>query len=347
MMSKHKKLWARLGTAAILALTASGCVHAQTSPAAAQTRAIAADTDAAAETRWITLGTLGGPLPSATRGQPANALVRGDDAYLIDAGDGTAQQLAKAGIGLQPVRAVFLSHLHVDHTAGLGAIISLRWMTSGTGTLTIYGPKGTQELVDGLMAAMEPARAIGFGFTGAPPISSQQVRTVELADGEKISLGTMTVTVAENTHYTFEATNEPASDQAAPSHSLSYRFDTPDRSITYTGDTGPSEAVEQLARGSDMLVSEMIDFGGTMEIIRANNPNIPESVLAVLSKHLRDHHLTPQQAGEMAERAGVRQLVLTHLIGGKLMNEKTAEYRIAAAETFGGDIHVAEDLGEF
>jgi ribonuclease BN (tRNA processing enzyme) len=72
---------------------------------------------------FITLGTHGGPLPNAKRSEPANALVVDRAVYLVDAGDGAADQLAKAGLSLQALRAVFISHLHFDHTGGLFAVL--------------------------------------------------------------------------------------------------------------------------------------------------------------------------------------------------------------------------------
>ena len=78
---------------------------------------------------WVTLGTHGGPVPSAQRSQPANLLLEGDRAILVDAGDGAAGQLAKVGVPLPRLSAVFISHLHFDHTGGLPAIIGLRFQT--------------------------------------------------------------------------------------------------------------------------------------------------------------------------------------------------------------------------
>ena len=68
--------------------------------------------------RFVTLGTMGGPLPHAARSQPANVLVSDGNVYVIDAGDGAAGQLAQAGIALGDVDGIFLSHLHGDHLEG-------------------------------------------------------------------------------------------------------------------------------------------------------------------------------------------------------------------------------------
>lgn len=106
--------------------------------------AISADGDNDSN-QWITLGTMAGPVPNATHSQPANALLVGSNVYFVDAGDGAVGRLTTAGVSLRKARAVFLSHLHFDHIAGLPAIIALRWQTNAPDMLTIYGPPGTKQ----------------------------------------------------------------------------------------------------------------------------------------------------------------------------------------------------------
>jgi ribonuclease BN (tRNA processing enzyme) len=293
---------------------------------------------------FITLGTQGGPLPSAERSQPANVLVRGDDAYLVDAGDGTVQRLTGAGIRLNRVRAVFLSHLHWDHVAGLQAVLGLRYQTNAPGVLAVYGPPGTQRLVDGLVASMQPGSEAGYGIPGArrtPP--EDTVRVVELRDGGRVELPGIVVTAAENSHYSFA----PGSPEAERSKSLSLRFDVAGRSIVYTGDTGPSANVERLAAGADLLVSEMIDLAATIENVARNSPNMPAPQREAMVRHLAGHHLSPVQVGELASRAGVGRLVITHIVPGVMTGEQEAGYRQAIARSYRGPVEFADDLDRF
>ena len=130
---------------ALVALLAPSAAAAQSAPA----------------DHFVTLGTMGGPVPSLTRSQPANLLIRGKTAYLVDRGDGAVEQMTKAGVLLPQVRAAFLSHLHADHSGGLAAVLGLRNQTDICSVLTVYGPPGTKALVAGLVASMEPmARAM-------------------------------------------------------------------------------------------------------------------------------------------------------------------------------------------
>lgn len=87
----------------------------------------------AREDTFITLGTIGEPIPHPERSQPANALVRGEDVVLIDCGDGTAEQLARAGLRPGSIRAVFLSHLHRAGHGDRRRIASAAWGCSRDG----------------------------------------------------------------------------------------------------------------------------------------------------------------------------------------------------------------------
>jgi ribonuclease BN (tRNA processing enzyme) len=301
-------------------------------------------TQAQEASRWITLGTQGGPIPLKTRSQPANLLVTRDGDYLIDAGDGVSEQLAKATVSLAQVKAVVLSHLHFDHTAGLFGVISLRWQTNINSPLTIYGPPGTKQLVDGILSSMGPAVEAGYAYPGEVHRPFQPgITVVEIRDGANFDLGTTHVTAVKNTHYTFP----PGSADDARFQSLSFRFATPGRVIAYTGDTGVSPAVEKLVHGADLLVSEMIDYDGVVAEIRRESPNMPPAALAGIERHLRDHHLTPRQVGDLARSAGVKAVVITHLSGPELDGTRELDYIRGIGENFLGSAVIARDLDEF
>lgn len=294
--------------------------------------------------RWITLGTTGGPIASSDRSQPANLLLVGADAYLVDCGDGTVEQLAKAGVRLPQVRALVLSHLHFDHTAGLAAMIGLRFQTNVAESLVIYGPPGTRQLVDGLLASMKPAAEAGYGLPGAPssdPALGIEVR--ELDDGSAFQLGRVAVTTARNSHYSFA----PGSAPERRFQSFSFRFEAPDRSIVFTGDTGPSTAVERLARNADLLVSEMIDVPGTVANVRRNTPGMSDAALAGLQEHLSRHHLTSGQVGQLAARARVKAVVVTHIVAPAASAGDLLNYVAQISAPFDGGVVIAADLDAF
>ncbi len=307
------------------------------------TPAIAQD-DPPVVSQWITLGTKGGPLPDPARSQPANVLITHDGTWLVDSGDGAAQQLARAGIPLGAIDAVFISHLHFDHTAGLMGLLGLRWQTDVSSDLTIYGPPGTRAMMDGLLAAMLPTTQSGYGVPGSEIRAPDAgINVVELRDNSTLTIGTARVTARKNTHYSFAA----GSAEDAAYESLSFRFDLPDRDIVYTGDTGPSPAVAELARGADLLVVEMIDADRTVADIRRLSPNVPPQAFANLERHLREHHLTPTDVGALAAQAEVGAVVVTHLSGPNADGIEMLGYIGAIAAEYSGPVIIADDLERF
>lgn len=292
--------------------------------------------------RWTALGTAGGPVPTAERAEPSNLLTADGQRILVDAGDGTVNQMARIGLDLGAIDTVFISHLHLDHSGGLGAVIGLHWMNQFPRPLTIYGPPGTKTLVDGIVASMAAPAKIGFGLGTPPPAPQGSVRAVEIADGSRLTLGSLSVRAAGNTHFAHDG---PA--EAQPNVSLSYRFTLGKRAITYTGDTGPSSAVTALAKGSDLLVSEVIDLDRLIAGIRQRRPDATPEMLAGMQKHLSTHHLVPRDIGAMAADAGVGHVVLTHFaIPGPLSDSEPA-IREGIRQTFAGPLDLARDLSSY
>lgn len=295
-------------------------------------------------TRLITLGTRSGPTPMIGRAQSSNLLVVNGAQYLIDAGDGVTRRLIRLGTNFRTIEDVFITHPHSDHTGGLGALMGLIYDMTRTKPVNIYGPPGTAASVQGLLQFLTVSSEIRISDgTNATVVS-------KLFSGHDTGVGTIfqdanvRVTAVENTHFHFP----PGSPGYGKYKSYSYRFDTPDRSVVFTGDTGPSDAVTQLAKGADMLVSEAtnpIDEFKEGLIKSGRWPAMTPEEQAGMIRHHIEEHLLPEEIGKMAAGAGVKTVVLTHLQPSP--NNDYGRYVELVKKSFSGQILVAKDLMEF
>ena len=276
------------------------------------------------ESRVVILGTAGGPTPKPNRFPAAYALVVDDDVYLVDAGNGVAQQLARAGIGINRVRHIFISHHHSDHDADVGTVALLAWATNPQLPVTVWGPAP----IRAQMAAYREYARFDIDTRTADegrPDFDAITRVVEFhEEGLLLDDGKVKVRCVRNLHPPIR-------------ESYALRFDTPDRSVAFSGDTTYSPSVVALAKGADVLVHEVM-YLPALDALIASEPNAK-----TLREHLLASHSTPEQVGRVATEAGVGTLVLSHFVpGGPMVADQTwlAEVR----PHFSGRIVIAHDL---
>lgn len=299
------------------------------------------------QTRLVLLGTAGGPIVRTKRSQPAALLVVNRHAYLVDAGDGTAHRLAEAGYSAGDISLVFLTHLHLDHTAGLAALMAFHWAQQAPGVMQIYGPPGTAPLVAGALEFLSPGEELFASLLPQAPSMasiSEAHEIMPLADGPVYEDENVRVFAVENTHY---AIIPEALRTAHNWKSYAYRFETPDRVVVFTGDTGESQAVTDLARGADILVSEVLNIDAQMEQLHRTLPGLSDEQMQPLIEHMTRQHLSPEQVGLMANEAGVKTVVLTHISPGLDSETDMGIYAAGVREHFSGRVIVGRDLGVY
>ncbi len=321
----------------LMALATSGCSTANTLHTGAEvTPASPRAGPTVGPDRLVLLGTKGGPVADPERYEPASLLVINNRPYIVDAGAGTVHRLAEAGVEPADVRTIFLTHHHLDHTAGLTALLSLNWINTGLRgsaieTVDVYGPPATRELVAGVLSVLAVSERIFRGGIPGLPRAADRYRGHDTSPGEIYADANVTVTALENSHYSHD-TYGPGGRDA----SYAYRFDTAGGSIVFTGDTGPSENVVDLARGADILVSEVLN--------PERREGLPQAESAAgLSEHMMREHLTPLAVGQLAASAGVERLVLHH-ITGVLTPSARATTLAEIRKTFGGEVVFGSDL---
>ena len=262
-------------------------------------------------TRLITLGTSAGPPPRAHRAQSSNLLIVNGALYVVDAGDGVARRLAKAAINVREIGTVFITHHHDDHTAGLGTLLSVAWDQNRTKPINVYGPHRTVELVKAAVQYFTISAEIRIADGGRTVPIAQVFFGHDIGTGMVYQDANVKVTAVENSHFDFH--QGPASGKHK---SYAYRFETPDRVIVFTGDTGPSDAVTELAKSADLLVSETSSCQGRMqEMINDGRwQAMSPAEQAGIVRQMTQGHMTLDEIGKMAAIAKVKTVVLSHLI---------------------------------
>jgi len=304
--------------------------------------------DATRGVEILLLGTKGGPDLSRDHSEPATLLIVDGRPYLIDCGIGTMRRLLEAGVRSPEIRTIFLTHDHPAHALGLMDVlandVNRLHATGGrgaAGTFAIYGPPQTAPLV----AAAWSFIRIPYGIFAAEQLgggaltSPFRVHVID-HDGLVYEDDLIRVTAAENTHYRLLRAQD-----RGRMKSYAYRFETPGGVIVFTGDTGPSAAVERLASGADVLVSEVEDLDA---ITRAVPPppgagRGQERSAAALIEHLRSEHLPMDSLGALATRARVKAVLLHHYVPP----QDAATYVAGVKQSYAGPVFGGEDLARY
>ena len=263
----------------------------------------------------------------------------------MDAGPGVTRRLTRAGINIPDIDNIFITHAHADHTGGLGELLTAEYNFNRTKPVNIYGPLGTEALVKAIMQTLSIYSDLQI---------SDGRRTVPVAKvffghdkgtGAIYQDANVKVTAAENTHFNFP----PGTPAYGKYKSYAYRFEAPDRVVVFTGDTGPSTAVTELAKGADLLVSEVNSVEEYKErqikIGRWQSMTAEQQTASI--RHMSEEHLTPDEIGTMAARAGVKTVLLTHLPATADPKDEYKRFAEQVKKHFSGQVLVAKDLMEF
>lgn len=251
----------------------------------------------------------GGSLPTARRGLPALLVRRGGDRILVDCGEGTQRQLLRS-IGLTDVDEVFITHLHADHWLGIPGMLKTFDMRDRREPLTIHGPRGIKDLLDGVML---------YAGRTAYPLHVDELEPGEILERDGYEIEAVPVRHRGSAYgYVIEEYDRPGvfDPEAArargvkegPDFGRLQRGETvdgvspdevmgptrPGRKLTVSGDTAPCEALLEAAYGSDLLVHE-----ATFAIEDAERAH-------------QTGHSTAAQAAGLARDAEVRLLAINH-----------------------------------
>jgi ribonuclease BN (tRNA processing enzyme) len=244
----------------------------------------------------VLLGT-GTPVPDPDHSGPATAIVVGNNAYLVDFGPGVVRRaeaavLAKGVSALEPanLKVAFVTHLHSDHTAGYPDLILTGWTSGRSVPLEVYGPTGLKAMTEHILEAYS---------TDITTRTNPQGNQRAIADGWKVNAHEITPGVvykdANVTVTTFPTRHAM--------ESYGYRFETADRTIVISGDTGPTDETIKACSGCDVLVHE----AQPLELYA----KMPDR----LHSFVTSYHTTTEQLAVLATRAKPKLLVTYHTVG--------------------------------
>jgi ribonuclease BN (tRNA processing enzyme) len=226
------------------------------------------------------------------------------------------------------LRSIFITHHHPDHNIEYGPLLVIGWLQGMPLSVRAFGPPPLGQMTEDFLRAYRTTIDFWSEDMKLAPLVTVSVQEVSAAGP---------VTGDENVNVSAILVNHPPVKPA-----LGYRFDFRDRSIAFSGDTTPLEAVAQMAKGADVLVHEamfmsLVEAGARRSIADGRPINL-EAYMA----HMYAGHSPPEAVGRIAAEAGVKTLVLSHL--GPSSGVTDDEWRAPAAKYFKGEILVARDM---
>ena len=323
------KISRRKMLAGISALPLVMAADAQSPEAAVGAERVRAELKHAKGTKLVLLGTGAGPVPGRSRRMSSNVILSDGAAYLVDCGLGVTDQFACTGIPFEQVRAIFITHHHPDHNVEYGAFLVIGWVQGLPIAVRAFGPPPLNQMTEDILRAYKTTIDFWAEDFKMKPLESVKVQEVSAA-GAVMQDDRVRVSAAIVAH-------------PPVTPALAYRFDFKDRSIAFSGDTAPSEAVAQIAKGADVLVHEAMYVPATEQFAKDQISQGRPIKLDNFMAHMKADHTPVETVGRIAQEAGVKTLVLSHLTPAiDSLDDDT--WRAPAAKYFKGEIIVGKDL---
>jgi len=292
----------------------------------------------------VFLGTVGS-VPTVDRALPSVVVKRKDEILMFDCGEGVQRQMIKARVGFHRKMKVFVSHMHGDHVLGLPGLLQTMSLFDRNQKLEVYGPIGVNAFIEAIQ------RTVQFVLTF--PVEIHEIEDEGMVCDEK----EYQVQAARTDHLipnlAYALVEKPRPGRFSPEKAMALGLPEgplwselqqgkevktstgkiikpeqvvgsprPGRKIAYSGDTRPTESLVKLAENADLLIHEATLSDELME------------------KAQEDGHSTPSQAAEIARKADVKKLILTHVSA----RYKDTQQLLEEAQKIFPNLEVAEDF---
>ncbi len=272
----------------------------------------------------------GTPTPTPARFGSAHVLKVGDEYLMFDCGPAATHKLVKAGLFPTQIDHLIFTHHHFDHDIDYPCFLLCRWDQSigKENPLQVFGPTLTETITERLIGeegAFTHDWKARVGYPGSLKVYQNRGGVLPRKPPEVVAkdIGPGKVYSGKD----WEVTAAPAEHVQPFLDSLAYRFDTPDGSVVFTGDTQPCDTVRELARDADLMLCMCWDDQDRMD-------EIGESV----------GQCGTRDAARLAQEAGVKKLALVH-VGHNLSGMGVREKGIGdAKKLFDGELIFTDEL---
>jgi ribonuclease Z len=303
------------------------------------TKSMAADTIAdLPDGLHVALCGSGAPLPDQRRASACTAVIAGKNFYVVDTGPGSERKLELMRLNPGKVKAVLLTHFHSDHIGDLGELMLKRWSGGARKTpLDVFGPIGVETVVKGFNQAYtldteyrilhhgpETVPPGGAGGLARPFDFHQDKNETVIIDEDGVKITAFIV------------------DHAPVEPAVGYRFDYKGRSVVISGDTISIPSLTKQAQGADLLVQEALQ-PAMVSILKEVGQKVGRNNTSKIMGDILSYHTSPEDAAKIGEKAGVRHLLLTHIIPPLPVSDLKAAFLGEAKKIYHGPITVGED----
>ncbi len=271
------------------------------------------------------LGTKGGPAIRPGSSMPtSNLLVLKGKEIVVDCGLGVTKGLVDQGMQLKNVSLIFISHLHSDHYLELGPLLHTAWTAGLKTPVDVYGPKGLGDYWNAFLLSMKADIDLRIDDEGRPDLT-KLVSFHVIDEGDVLASDGIHVTAIRTEH-------PPLVDCFALS------FKTTDTHIVFSGDTAPIAAMEDFARGADLLIHEAM-LESALPALLARVGNGSDKLMA----HWLKSHSFAHDAAKTASRAGVKALALSHLSPSDDPDYNPQHWHEAVENHWAGELYGGHD----
>jgi len=276
----------------------------------------------------VLLGTKGGPRMDKGLSWSTSSVIEIEGRpYIIDCGLGVTRQFVEAGYHLSQVNNIFITHHHSDHTLEFGPLIHTLWTSGTSDNVSVYGPEGTLDLKRGLFISQKIDIETRIGDEKQRDLD-KIINIHEYSEGFVMEDDRVRVTALKVPHPPLK-------------NCYALKFETTDKKIVFSGDTGYFPPLAKFASDADVLIHEVMLEKGIDEICKRLikvKPNLKE--------HLVNSHTIAEDVGRIAKEANVKHLVLNHYVPSGIEGIEHFHFSETASKTWDGKITAGYDLCE-